>query len=147
MPGTTCTSGKVVEHSAWNRRLSTPANSPKGSLHAQPQEPRCFTFIKNMYHNCQINLLVSFEVSDDIYNSWIRNDLPNASMTSRIAKFMGQTWALGPVGPRWAPCWPHDPCYQEIRIVTRSKLHNCPWHCTQHANNAIMFMPLLHSYS
>ena len=19
---------------------------------------------------------------------------------------------LGPVGPRWAPCWPHDPCYQ-----------------------------------
>ena len=19
---------------------------------------------------------------------------------------------LGPVGPRWAPCWPHDNCYQ-----------------------------------
>ena len=19
---------------------------------------------------------------------------------------------LGPVGPRWAPCWPHKPCYQ-----------------------------------
>ena len=19
---------------------------------------------------------------------------------------------LGPVGPRWAPCWPHQPCYQ-----------------------------------
>ena len=19
---------------------------------------------------------------------------------------------LGPVGPRWAPCWPHGPCYQ-----------------------------------
>ena len=19
---------------------------------------------------------------------------------------------LGPVGPRWAPCWPHEPCYQ-----------------------------------
>ena len=18
----------------------------------------------------------------------------------------------GPVGPRWAPCWPHEPCYQ-----------------------------------
>ena len=18
---------------------------------------------------------------------------------------------LGPVGPRWAPCWPHEPCY------------------------------------
>ena len=22
------------------------------------------------------------------------------------------TWAhLGPTGPRWAPCWPHEPCY------------------------------------
>ena len=30
-----------------------------------------------------------------------------------IAKFMGPTWAhLGPVGPRWVPCWPHEPCYQ-----------------------------------
>ena len=19
---------------------------------------------------------------------------------------------LGPVGPRWVPCWPHEPCYQ-----------------------------------
>ena len=19
---------------------------------------------------------------------------------------------MGPVGPRWAPCWPHEPCYQ-----------------------------------
>ena len=21
---------------------------------------------------------------------------------------------LGPVGPRWAPCWPHEPCYQGV---------------------------------
>ena len=33
--------------------------------------------------------------------------------TSQIARFMGPTWAhLGPVSPRWAPCWPHEPCYQ-----------------------------------
>ena len=32
---------------------------------------------------------------------------------AQIANFMGPTWAhLGPVGPRWAPCWPHEPCYQ-----------------------------------
>ena len=31
----------------------------------------------------------------------------------QIARFMGPTWVhLGPVGPRWAPCWPHKPCYQ-----------------------------------
>ena len=21
---------------------------------------------------------------------------------------------LGPVGPRWAPCWPHEPCYHGV---------------------------------
>ena len=27
---------------------------------------------------------------------------------------LGQHGAhLDPVGPRWAPCWPHEPCYQE----------------------------------
>ena len=30
-----------------------------------------------------------------------------------IARFMRPTRGahLGPPGPRWAPCWPHDPCY------------------------------------
>ena len=33
-------------------------------------------------------------------------------VTSLIARFMGPTWAhLGPTGPRWAPCWPHELCY------------------------------------
>ena len=26
---------------------------------------------------------------------------------------------LGPVGPRWAPCWPHDPCYQGSQALLR----------------------------
>ena len=31
----------------------------------------------------------------------------------QIARFMGQHGAhLGPVGPRWALCWPHEPCYK-----------------------------------
>ena len=31
---------------------------------------------------------------------------------SQIARLMGQHGAhLGPVGPRWAPCRPHEPCY------------------------------------
>ena len=30
---------------------------------------------------------------------------------TQIAKLMRPTWAhLGPVSPRWAPCWPHGPC-------------------------------------
>ena len=36
---------------------------------------------------------------------------------TQITKFMGPTWAhLGPVGPRWAPCWTHEPCYQGMPL-------------------------------
>ena len=30
---------------------------------------------------------------------------------SLIARFMGPTWGPSGVGPRWAPCWSHEPCY------------------------------------
>ena len=30
---------------------------------------------------------------------------PRVTRLSQIAKF------VGPVGPRWAPYWPHEPCY------------------------------------
>ena len=41
--------------------------------------------------------------------------------TPREQSVLGQHGAhLGPVGPRWAPCWPHEPCcqgpFQEIWI-------------------------------
>ena len=42
---------------------------------------------------------------------------------------MGPTWGhLGPTGPRWAPCWPHEPCYQGILGVYFSFL--CIKHTT-----------------
>ena len=32
--------------------------------------------------------------------------------TALIARFTGPAWGhLGTTGPRWAPCWPHEPCY------------------------------------
>ena len=37
-----------------------------------------------------------------------------------ITKFMGQHGAhLGPVGPRWSPCWPHEPCYMVANNTDR----------------------------
>ena len=36
---------------------------------------------------------------------------------------------LGPTGPRWAPCWPHDPCYLGGAFDTTSViggLKGCP---------------------
>ena len=33
-------------------------------------------------------------------------------ISTLIARFIGPTWAhLGMTGPRWAPCWPHEPCH------------------------------------
>ena len=35
----------------------------------------------------------------------------NKTKCAQIAKLWGQHGAhLGSVGPRWAPCWPHEPC-------------------------------------
>ena len=32
---------------------------------------------------------------------------------------------LGPVGPSWAPCWPHEPCYQGfLSMLMRHQLHH-----------------------
>ena len=44
----------------------------------------------------------------------------SVNMPTLIARFMGPTWAdLGPVGPRWAPCRPHEPCYlRNCRTLT-----------------------------
>ena len=47
---------------------------------------------------------------------------------------------LGSVGPRWAPCWPHEPCYQgHVYIMIRGWIYRfvnikvliltrCQWH-------------------
>ena len=41
---------------------------------------------------------------------WSNHGIDNGA---QITKFMGQNGThLGPVGPRWAPCWSHKPCYQ-----------------------------------
>ena len=37
-------------------------------------------------------------------------------ITASVPRYQG-SWGLhgahlGPTGPRWAPCWPHEPCYQ-----------------------------------
>ena len=45
---------------------------------------------------------------------------------------------LGPVGPRWAPCWPHEPCYTMTSYLTYWSNFTCPamvdagWNSTQH---------------
>ena len=48
--------------------------------------------------------------------------------STQIARFAGQHGAhLGPIGPRWAPCWLHEPCYEGI-YCTRAYLMTSFWH-------------------
>ena len=39
--------------------------------------------------------------------------------TQRTGSWSHHGAHLGPVGPRWAPCWPHQPCYQGKEIWNR----------------------------
>ena len=42
---------------------------------------------------------------------------------------------MGPVGPRWAPRWPHEPCYQGYVVwfsaAIRKAVRNVKYHCHQ----------------
>ena len=46
-------------------------------------------------------------LKQNIYHSFNSKDTPDIKVHGAN---MGPN--LGPVGPRWAPCWPHEPCYQ-----------------------------------
>ena len=50
-----------------------------------------------------------------------------SKLALQIAKFIGPTYGahLGPVGPRWAPCWPHEPCYQSPHYWSLCQVN--PW--------------------
>ena len=42
----------------------------------------------------------------------LHNFFLHTALNAQMAKFMGQHEAhLGPIVPRWAPCWPQEPCY------------------------------------
>ena len=47
-------------------------------------------------------------------SAWRRYDMGRCMpKVPRLQSLWGQHGAhLDPVGPRWAPCWPHEPCYQ-----------------------------------
>ena len=52
---------------------------------------------------------------------------------------------LGPVGPRWAPCWPHESCYQGVfTLATLTAFTMQPSICGgAHARVAIETVPTL----
>ena len=54
-----------------------------------------------------------YEHSIQIITSCVMAVLSTLMVVTPIARFMGPTWdPPRPIGPRWAPCWPREPCYQ-----------------------------------
>ena len=77
--------------------------------------------LKNKYIWC-----ISIEGHIDVlFREWIAqwptDCSPNRDIRVSTKFLVGQrqsSWGQhgayqGPVGPRWAPCWPHEPCYQD----------------------------------
>ena len=63
------------------------------------------------FHRHDANFFLLF-----VYKQW-KDNLPKASQMCiwllRQQNSCGQHGVhLGPIGPRWTPCWPHGPCYQ-----------------------------------
>ena len=78
---------------------------------------------------CQNNLFVSYDPYIIKYNS-----VDQQYFTPKCHRPWGQHGApLGPVGPRWAPCWPHEPWYQgylqsvpyNLKEVLNEHLNEC----------------------
>ena len=48
--------------------------------------------------------------------------------TPLIAGFMGPTWGPpGLTGSRWAPCWPHEPCYLGHWVIWKRSSNEVQW--------------------
>ena len=67
---------------------------------------------------CQLSVPNYFREYHEKFSNYIVHQLHfltcryKCDWTRYIAKFLESTGALlGPVCPRWAPCWPHEPCY------------------------------------
>ena len=94
------------------------------------------------HHLCWIHfyLPLSFRVAQPYQcNVWLQiAPVPVPEVHTQKAKFMGPTWAhLGPVGPRWAPCWPHETCY-EGRLTRHHMKHNQTNHDLPYYNDRLM---------
>ena len=60
--------------------------------------------------------------------------------TALITRFMAQHGAhLGPTGPRWAPCWPHAPCYlSNLENWYHLKEYHLPRLQSTHLSNMVL---------
>ena len=102
--------------------ISTMWQSSRRSHNAPVSYPTMLHFVIEMCTCVHISLtkwsVVGYlcEALYDLWDGFIATTAyllgPLLNMNVMIARFMGPTW--GPVGPRWAPRWPHQLCYLDV---------------------------------
>ena len=140
----------------WNQ--PTLLNSYNGWNHimVQPRSDICFPSITDSTNPCfypgvagastmQKNIIPAYMLGPCIaghQQAWYWSHHFSISL---IAMFMGPTWAhLGPTGPRWAPCWPHELCYLGL-FSWRWISHTCSISMSRNNINTHLYWCLLKS--
>ena len=80
----------------------------------------------------QSNILKHGPIRMDKYRNSLLITSPTATIewiTSEYIPIKQSSWGqhgahLGPVGPRWTLCWPHEPCYQGSYYKYKFNIHN-----------------------
>ena len=68
--------------------------------------------------------LYCYRSLDRCINDSFPFSIPPVSLLPRYQGSWGQHGAhLGPTGPRWAPCWPHEPCYLGLFLEIFLEIH------------------------
>ena len=69
-----------------------------------------------------VTILCKIANTGECFPSTVHTHLQRALPTPK-ARFMGQHGAhLGPTGPRWVPCWPHEPCCLGTSVLPKEKI-------------------------
>ena len=81
-----------------------------------------FTQSRSFCHSVSASMCKTCGRNHHWFGILLLGSIPGSTLL--IAKYVGPTWAhLGPTGPRWAPCWPHEPCYLGSILHVRSAIH------------------------
>ena len=87
----------------------------------QFRETKClkqFHYLKYLDNNIKLNLrtvrLYRFFIVSVFSLKMMHSDVRQIKIIFPDSEVHSVGAHLGPVGPRWAPCWPHKPCYQGL---------------------------------
>ena len=111
--------GQGRGHQDWGNGSSLSKPQP----HSSPQRNHCVRYIWfYLYSRVNINIYtIPLTCPCDTEEPNLAKE--TTQLIALIVRFMGPSW--GQTGPRWAPFWPHEPCYLGCLATTITRPHTC----------------------